>query len=77
MNDSLNTDIEAKIKQIIKHKMNEEKQALAQRHIAAIQDAIERLTEVRVRLDRQFRLQLEQQVQRYSLKFRLLPIYLN
>jgi DNA sulfur modification protein DndD len=61
--DSLNTDIEAKIKQITKHKMNEEKQALAQRRIAATQDAIERLTEVRVRLDRQFRLQLEQRVQ--------------
>ena len=61
--DSLTTDIEAKVKQIAKHKMNEEKQALAQRRIAATQDAIERLTEVRDRLDKQFRLQLEQRVQ--------------
>ena len=61
--DSLNLSIEAKVKQIAKHKMNEEKQTLAQRRIAATQDAIERLTEVRDRLDRQFRLQLEQRVQ--------------
>lgn len=60
---SLTTEIEVKSKQIAKHKMNEEKQALAQRRIAATQDAIERLTEVRVRIDKQFRLQLEQRVQ--------------
>lgn len=60
---SLTTEIEVKNKQIAKHKMNEEKQALAQRRIAATQDAIERLTEVRVRIDKEFRLQLEQRVQ--------------
>ena len=60
---SLTTEIEVKSKQIAKHKMNEEKQVLAQRRIAATQDAIERLTEVRVRIDKQFRLQLEQRVQ--------------
>ena len=56
-------DIEAKVKQIAKHKMNESKQALVQRRIAATQDAIERLTEVRTRLDSQFRSSLEQRVQ--------------
>jgi DNA sulfur modification protein DndD len=57
------TDIEAKVKQISKHKTNESKQALAQQRIAATQDAIERLTEVRVRLDNQFRSSLEKRVQ--------------
>jgi DNA sulfur modification protein DndD len=61
--DSLKTDAEAKTKQLVLYKMKEEKQALAQRRIAAAQDAIERLTEVRCRLDQQFRLQLEQRVQ--------------
>lgn len=60
---SISTEIEAKIKQIAKHKMNEERQALAQGRITATQDAIERLTEVRERIDRQFRLLLEQRVQ--------------
>lgn len=57
------TDIEAKSKQIAKHKMNESQQALAQRRIAATQDAIERLTDVRARLDNQFRSSLERRVQ--------------
>lgn len=43
--DSLKTDAEAKTKQLVLYKMKEEKQALAQRRIAAAQDAIERLTE--------------------------------
>ena len=59
----LSTDIEAKVKEIAKHKTNESKQALAQRRIAASQDAIERLIEVRERLDNQFRAALEQRVQ--------------
>ncbi|URD53065.1 AAA family ATPase [Chroococcidiopsis sp. CCNUC1] len=50
-------------KQIIKQKYNEERQILAQRRIAATQDAIERLAEVRSRQERQFRLQLEKRVQ--------------
>ncbi len=59
----LKIDVESKVKQIAKHKMNENKQALAQRRIAATQDSIERLTEVRIRLDNQFRSSLEKQVQ--------------
>ncbi|MEQ9553485.1 MAG: AAA family ATPase [Coleofasciculus sp. G3-WIS-01] len=61
--EQLNTDIQAILKQIAKHKMNEAKQALAQRRIAATQDAIERLIEVRTRLDNQFRTSLEKRVQ--------------
>ena len=60
---SLNTDVEAKMKQVAKHKMNEEKQVIAQRRIAATQDAVERLTQVRARIDKQFRLQLEGRLQ--------------
>lgn len=57
------TEIEAKNKQVTKHKMNENKQALAQRRITVVQDAIERLTEVRTRLEQHFRLLLEKRVQ--------------
>ncbi|WP_250121223.1 AAA family ATPase [Chroococcidiopsis sp. CCMEE 29] len=59
---NLNAEIETLGKQIAKQKMNEEKQALAQRRIVATQDAIERLIEVRYRQERQFRLQLEKRV---------------
>lgn len=61
--ESLKTEIERQIKQIAKHKMNEAKQVVAQRRIAATQDAIERLTEVRSRLENQFRSSLEKRVQ--------------
>jgi DNA sulfur modification protein DndD len=57
------TEIEGLGKQIAKQKLNEDKQALAQRRIAATQDTIERLTEVRFRQEKQFRLQLEKRVQ--------------
>ncbi|MBW4574430.1 MAG: AAA family ATPase [Aphanothece sp. CMT-3BRIN-NPC111] len=57
------TESEDLSKQIAKHEMNEAKQALAQRRIAVTQDVIERLIEVRSRLDRQFRVQLEKRVQ--------------
>lgn len=50
-------------KQILKQKYNEERQILARRRIAATQDAIDRLTEVRSRQEQQFRLQLEKRVQ--------------
>ncbi|HYW19013.1 MAG TPA: AAA family ATPase [Nodularia sp. (in: cyanobacteria)] len=59
----LQTEIDALGKQISKQKMNEEKQVLAQRRINATQDAIERLTEVKNRQEKQFRLQLEKRVQ--------------
>jgi DNA sulfur modification protein DndD len=62
-NERIKIDIEAKTKQIAKHKMNETKQALAQRRIAATQNSIERLIEVQARLDNQFRSSLEKQVQ--------------
>lgn len=61
--DNLNAEIEVKVKQIAKHKMNEEKQALVQRRITANQDAIERLTQVKTRLEQHFRLLLEKRVQ--------------
>lgn len=57
------SEIEVKVKQIAKHKMNEEKQALVQRRITATQDAIERLIQVKTRLEQQFRLLLEKKVQ--------------
>lgn len=60
---NLRKEIEELIKKIEKQKMNEYKQNLAQRRIAVTQDAMERLTEVRSRLEKQFRLQLEKRVQ--------------
>lgn len=61
--DDITTDIDIVVKQVAKHKMNEDRQALAQRRITASQDAIERLTEVRTRLEQHFRLLLEKRVQ--------------
>lgn len=57
------SEIDALGKQISKHEMNEARQALTQRRIAATGDAIERLTEFRFRLDQHFRVQLEKRVQ--------------
>ena len=56
-------ELEDLSKQIAKQKLNEEKQVLAQRRIWATGDAIERLTQVRYRQEKQFRLQLEKRVQ--------------
>lgn len=61
--DNLATEIETKVKQIAKQKMREEKQALAQRRIQATQETIERLTEVRTRIEQKFRASLETRVQ--------------
>ncbi|GBF82945.1 AAA family ATPase [Aphanothece sacrum] len=55
--------IENITKDIVKHKLKEDKQLLVKRRIAASQDARERLIEVRNRLEKQFRLSLEQRVQ--------------
>ncbi len=60
---TLKTELEVLRKQIAKQKLNEDRQALAQRRIAATQDAIERFTEVRNRQEKQFRWQLEKRVQ--------------
>lgn len=59
----LKTEIDGLMKQIAKQKLNEDKQLLAQRRINATQDAIERLTEVRNRQEKQFRIQLEKRLQ--------------
>ncbi len=60
---NLKAEIEGLNKQVAKQKLNEDKQTLAQRRIAATQDAIERLTEVKFRQENHFRLQLEKRVQ--------------
>ena len=57
------TELEGLGKQVAKQKLNEERQVLAQRRIAATQDAIERLMNVRELQEKQFRLQLEKRVQ--------------
>ncbi|VXD16588.1 conserved hypothetical protein [Planktothrix serta PCC 8927] len=56
--------VESLSRQVDKQQMNEIKQVLVQRRIAATQDAILRLTEVKDRLDQQFRCQLEKRVQK-------------
>ncbi|MEG3898538.1 MULTISPECIES: AAA family ATPase [unclassified Microcoleus] len=61
--ESLNASVVALDKQIDKQQLNEQRQVLAQRRIAATQDAIDRLTEVRSRLEKQFCSQLEKRVQ--------------
>ena len=53
-----------KLKQkISRHQLTENKQQLAQRRIAVVEEAIARLNKVRSRLEQQFRLALEQKVQ--------------
>jgi DNA sulfur modification protein DndD len=59
----IKTEVDVLVKQIAKQKQNEGRQILAQRRIIATQDAIERLTEVKNRQEKQFRLQLEKRVQ--------------
>ncbi|MEO0845694.1 MAG: AAA family ATPase [Cyanobacteria bacterium J06648_1] len=49
--------------QISRHQLTESKQKLAQQRIAVAEEAIARLTDVRSRLEQQFRLALEQKVQ--------------
>ena len=56
-------EIETIAKEISKHEMKEEKQAIAQRRIKAAEEAIARLIEVRERLEKQFRYSLETRVQ--------------
>ncbi len=60
---NLKTELEGLAKQIVRQKLNEEKQTLAQRRIAATQDAIERLMNVKDLQEKQFRVQLEKRVQ--------------
>ncbi|MBF2015214.1 MAG: AAA family ATPase [Rivularia sp. T60_A2020_040] len=60
---SLKSESSSLNKQIAKHKLNEEKQILAQRRISATQDAIDRLTQVKLLQEQQFRLELEKRVQ--------------
>ncbi|MCU0544490.1 MAG: AAA family ATPase [Oscillatoriaceae cyanobacterium Prado104] len=60
--ESLKVQFASLKKQIDKQQMNEERQVLAQRRIAATQDAIDRLIEVRSRLEKQFCSQLEKRV---------------
>ena len=61
--ESLKAQVAGLDKQIDKQQMNEERQILVQRRIAATQDAIDRLIEVRSRLEKQFCSQLEKRVQ--------------
>ncbi|MGB5966796.1 MAG: AAA family ATPase [Spirulinaceae cyanobacterium] len=60
---SFNQENAAKQKQIAKQKLKEEKQFIAQRRITATQEAIDRIMEVKRRLEKQFRRSLEQRVQ--------------
>ncbi|MEB3219378.1 MAG: AAA family ATPase [Nostocales cyanobacterium 94392] len=60
---NLKSELESLNKQIAKQKLNEEKQILAQRRISATQDAIDRLNQVKLLQEQQFRLQLEKRIQ--------------
>lgn len=61
--DNFKLEIDRLDKEIDTQQLNESRQTLAQRRIAATQDAIERMTEVRNRLEAQFKVQLEKRVQ--------------
>ncbi|MGB3511831.1 MAG: AAA family ATPase [Microcoleaceae cyanobacterium] len=70
---NLSQEINGLDRQIEKQEMNELKQVLAQRRIAATQDAIERLIEVRARLEKQFRASLEKRVQQLFAEISFTP----
>ena len=70
---NLKTELEGLNKQIAKQKLNESKQILAQRRISATQDAVDRLTQVKVLQEQQFRLQLEKRVQEIFSKISFTP----
>ncbi|MEM9541216.1 MAG: AAA family ATPase [Cyanobacteria bacterium P01_E01_bin.42] len=61
--DTLEKELTTLEKQINKQQLKAERQILAQKRVSATQDAIARLIEVRSRLEKQFRLSLEQRVQ--------------
>ncbi|PSB32591.1 AAA family ATPase [Chlorogloea sp. CCALA 695] len=71
--DDLTIEVGELVKQVSKQKMNEQKQALAQRRITAAQEATECLIEVRKRLEQQFRLLLEQKVQQIFAQISFTP----
>ncbi|MDJ0799206.1 MAG: AAA family ATPase [Calothrix sp. MO_167.B12] len=71
--DNLQSEIADLNQQIAKQKINESRQALAQRRITATQDAIERFTEVKFRQEKQFRLQLEKRVQEIFSEIAFVP----
>ena len=71
--ENLNKEIQGLDKQIDNQQMNELKQVLAQRRIAATQDAIERLIEVQSRLEKQFRASLEKRVQQLFAEISFTP----
>lgn len=62
-------------KQIDKQKMNEIKQLLAQRRIDKTQESIHCLTEIKERLDQQFRRQLQQRVQNIFSQISFTPYF--
>ncbi len=59
---NITAKLQAISKEINKHQIKQEKQALARKRIKITGEAIERLIEVRSRLERQFRISLEQKV---------------
>jgi DNA sulfur modification protein DndD len=71
--DTLKKLIDTLAKQVDKQQMNQLKQALAQRRIAATQESIDCLTQVKNRLDQQFRSQLEKRVQNIFAKIAFKP----
>ncbi len=62
-------------KQVQKQQQKEEKYNLGQRRILVTQEAINRISEVRQRLENQFRLSLEKRVQEIFSSILLLPIF--
>jgi DNA sulfur modification protein DndD len=60
----LEGQIQSLAKQITKQQVNQERQTLAHRRLQAAQSAIEELIDIRARQEQEFRLELEQHVQR-------------
>ena len=59
----LSQQLEKLTQKIVRHQLTQSKQKLAQKRIAVCEEAIARLSEVRIRLEQKFRQALEQKVQ--------------
>jgi DNA sulfur modification protein DndD len=73
--DILQSDLAAVNKEIAKQKINEGKQALVQRRINLVRDAIDVLTEVKARQEKNFRWQLETRVQEIFKEISFTPYF--
>lgn len=73
--ESINQELDKLSKKITQHKMKEDKQNLAKNRIQATQESIQRLIEVKARLEKQFRVSLEEKIQEIFASISFTPYF--